>query len=555
MKQARASSGNGKGARECCSKVDETFEPLDARGIDVKLTLSVPSALLSAAIAVTVPISSVAATAAAPPKAAAVQSARFYPDSITEHTIVLDGKRIAYTARAGTIVLRNNRHQPTLRMFYVAYTENGANPERRPITFLYNGGPGSSSMWLHMGSWGPVRVEVGNGTITGGPPFRIVSNRYSLLDTTDLVFIDMPDSGFGRIVGVGKPKMFFGVDKDVAAFGQFIERYASTFGRWNSPKFLYGESYGTTRSAALVHYLQQKGVGINGVVLQSSILNFGLDVTGATPIGGSDWAYAFYLPTEAATAWYHHALPDRPAHLRPFVAKVSAFASGAYLDALARGSRLSRARRNAIVKELHAYTGLSERFIRNNNLRVPYWRFESQLLRDKGLETGRLDGRFTTDTTDGAENQPRWDPTDAAIDYPYTTAINQYLRIDLKYNPSLQYRTQIYNIIARDGIPGGGWDNTHRGNPTTDVTPDLADAMSYDPHLKIFSANGYYDFATPFLETEFALDHLDVRPSLLRNITYGFYKSGHMIYLAPKALAHYHADLERWYAATLGDRS
>ncbi|NNM98300.1 MAG: peptidase S10 [Candidatus Eremiobacteraeota bacterium] len=521
----------------------------------MKRTLSLPAALLSAAFAIAVPPTLSAATPAVPaPKPGAMPMTRFYPDAVTEHSIVLDGKRIQYTARAGTIVLRNEQHQPTLRMFYVAYTENGASPERRPITFLYNGGPGSSSMWLHMGSWGPVRVEVGDGTITGGPPFRIVKNQYSLLNVTDLVFIDMPDSGFGRIVGVGKPKMFFGVDKDVAAFGQFVERYASTFGRWNSPKFLYGESYGTTRSAALVHYLQQKGVGINGVVLQSSILNFGLDVTGATPIGGSDWAYAFYLPTEAATAWYHHALPNRPVHLRPFVAKVSAFALGEYMNALARGSSLSQRRRNLIVGKLHAYTGLPESFIRNNNLRVPYWRFESELLRDNGLETGRLDGRFVTDTTDGAENQPRWDPTDAAIDYPYTTAINQYLRVDLKYNPTLQYRTQIYNIIAHDGIPGGGWDNTHRGNPTTDVTPDLADALSYDPHLKIFSANGYYDFATPFLETEFALDHLNVRPSLLQNITYGFYKSGHMIYLAPKALAHYHADLERWYAATLGNR-
>jgi carboxypeptidase C (cathepsin A) len=469
------------------------------------------------------------------------------PDAVTQHTIVLDGKTIAYTARAGTITLRNHNHQPTLRMFYVAYTENGANSQTRPVTFLYNGGPGSSSMWLHMGSWGPVRVIVGNGTITGPPPYRIVKNQYSLLNTTDLVFIDMPDSGFGRIVGVGTPKMFFGVDQDVDAFGQFIERYLNDFGRWNSPKFLYGESYGTTRSAALVQHLQQMGIGINGVVLQSSILNFGLDFTNASPIGGNDWPYAFYLPSEAATAWYHNALPHRPAHLRPFVAQVVSFATGEYLDALAKGARISPQLASDVVMKIHDYTGLPEQYIRNNNLRVPYWRLESELLRDQGMEVGRLDSRFETPSMDRAENSPMWDPTDAAIDYPYTTAINAYLRQDLHYRTPLLYRTQVYNIIQKDG----GWDNKHDGNPTTDVAPDLAAAMSYDPHLQIFSANGYYDFATPFTATVYTLEHLNIKHYLMKNITYGFYKSGHMIYLAPHALQHYHEDLERWYAATL----
>ncbi len=469
------------------------------------------------------------------------------PDAVTQHTIVLEGKTVSYTARAGTITLRNQDHQPTLRMFYVAYTENGADSQTRPVTFLYNGGPGSSSMWLQMGSWGPVRVVVGDGTITGPPPYRIVKNAYSLLDTTDLVFIDMPDSGFGRIVGAGTPKLFFGVDQDVNAFGQFIERYLNAFGRWNSPKFLYGESYGTTRSAALVNHLQQMGIGVNGVVLQSSILNFGLDFTNASPIGGDDWPYAFYLPSEAATAWYHNALPNRPAHLRPFVKQVVSFATGEYLNALAQGAQIAPALANDVVAKIHEYTGLPAQYIRNNNLRVPYWRLESELLRSQGVDVGRLDSRFQTPSVDRADNSPRWDPTDAAIDYPYTTAINQYLREDLHYHTSLLYRTQVYGIIQKDG----GWDNKHDGNPTTDVAPDLAAAMSYDPKLQIFSANGYYDFATPFTATVYTLEHLNIKPSLLGNITYGFYKSGHMIYLAPHALEHYHDDLERWYAATL----
>ncbi len=488
--------------------------------------------------------------AKAPQAKATAPPIPFIPDAVTKHTISLNGKTIAYTARAGTIQLRNKNHQPTARMFYVAYTKDHADAMKRPITFLYNGGPGSSSMWLAMGSWGPVRVRIGNGTLTGPPPYQIVTNKYSLLNKTDLVFIDMPDSGFGRIDGVGKPKDFFGVDQDVAAFGQFVARYLSKFDRWNSPKFLYGESYGTTRSAALVNYLQNKGVGINGVVLQSSILNFGLDFTNASPIGGGDWPYAFYLPTEAATAWYHNALPKRPAKFKPFLAQVVHFAMHTYMTALARGAQISPAQYNTVVAKLHEFTGLPPQYIRNNNLRVPYWRFESELLRGQDMEVGRLDSRFETPSTNQVENSPRWDPTDAAIDYPFTTAVNSYLRHTLKYHSPLRYRTQVYGIIQKSG----GWDNTHRHNPTTNVAPDLADAMSYNPSLKIFSANGYFDFATPFLATVYTLNHLGIKPSLLKNITYGFYPSGHMIYIAPRALKLYHAALERWYSTTLAGR-
>jgi carboxypeptidase C (cathepsin A) len=292
------------------------------------------------------------------------------------------------------------------------------------------------------------------------------------------------------------------------------------------------------------------GIAANGVVLQSSILNFGLDFSNASPIGGDDWPYAFYLPSEAATAWYHNALPNRPPELAPFVQQVAQFATGEYLDALAQGAEISPARKNDVVARIHDDTGLPEQYIRNNNLRVPYWRLESELLRGQGVEVGRLDSRFETPSIDRAENSPIWDPTDAAIDAPYTTAINEYLRQDLGYRTDMLYRTDVYNIIAKDG----GWDDKHDGNPTTDVAPDLAAAMSYDPHLKVFSANGYFDFATPFSATVYTLNHLNILPSLMKNITYGFYQSGHMIYLAPPALEAYHADLERWYADTLAGR-
>jgi len=466
-------------------------------------------------------------------------------DAVTHHTIAIGGKTYAYTARAGTITLRNQNDQPTAQMFYVAYTLDNAAPNH-PVSFFYNGGPGSSSMWLHMGSFAPVRVETTNGSITPPAPYRIVPNDETLLDKTDMVFIDMPDSGFGRIVGAGTEKDFFGVDNDVKAFGQFIQRYLTEFGRWNSPKFLYGESYGTTRSAALVDYLQNQGVGMNGVVLQSSILNFGVD---GSDTGSNDWPYILYLPTEAAAAWYHHGLPNAPATLNDLLSNVEQFAMGEYSDALAKGDQVSSSEYNDVVQKLHNYTGLSEQFIRNSDLRFPYTRFENQIFRNKGQIVGRLDARFETLTTDRLADQPQWDPTDAAIDAPFTAAVNDYLRTTLGYRSPLPYRSGIYDIIYANG---NSWDFKHNGNPNTNVLPDLSEAMTFNPNLKIFSANGYYDFATPFFETMYSLDHLNIEPSLKQNITYGFYDSGHMIYLNPQALKALHDDLERWYDSTLG---
>jgi carboxypeptidase C (cathepsin A) len=473
------------------------------------------------------------------------------PDAITHHTIVLHGTRYSYTARAGTITLTDEDHHPTCRMFYVAYTLDGANPNSRPVTFLYNGGPGSSTMWLHMGSVGPKRVVTNsNATETAGPPYRIVDNPYTLLDKTDLVFVDMPDSGFGRIIGVGKPKDFFGVDEDVAAFGQFVERYISEFGRWNSPKFLFGESYGTTRSAALADYLEGAGITVNGVVLQSSILSFALDWEfDPTGIGGGDWLFVLYLPTEAATAWYHHAVSYRGS-LQSFAAQAEHFASTEYLDALAQGAALSPAAYNDVVAKLHYYTGLSEQYIRDSNLRVPYWRFENALLREQGKIVGRLDSRYWTYSLDPTAEMPDWDPTDASIDAPFTTAINEYLREDLHYHTPLRYRASVYDIIAKNG----GWNWKHNGSEVTNVAVDLAQAMTYNDNLRVFSANGYYDFATPFYATVYTLTHLNLQPAIQSHITFGFYPSGHMIYLNIPSLAQYHADLERWYSQVLSVR-
>ncbi len=487
--------------------------------------------------------------AATPPSAAAQSELPAYPDVTTPHTVTVGGKPIAYTARAGTIALRDQNNQVTARVFYTAYTVDGTNPLTQPVTFLYNGGPGSSTMWLRMGSVGPVRVHAANAAASGPPPYTVANNPYTLLDKSDLVFIDMPDSGFGRIAP-GKEKEYFGVDQDIAAFGQFITSYLSEFNRWNSPKFLFGESYGTTRSAGLADWLLNHGVALNGVVLQSSILNFGLDYGNGDPIGGGDWPYVLYLPTEAATAWYHNKVPNRPADVATFVQQSREFALGEYLNALDRGDKISNSERGDVVRKLSNFLGLPQQFIRNANLRVSYDKFQRELLRSQGIVVGRLDSRYQTyDLDRAAYSGPDWDPTDSSIDAPYTTAVNAYIRGDLRYNPPMPYRANIYDIIYANG---SSWDNSHNGQYPTNVAPDLADAMTQNPHLHVFSANGYYDFATPFFATEYTLRHLNLNPGLQSNITYGFYDAGHMIYLSDSALAQYKNDLAHFYDSALG---
>jgi carboxypeptidase C (cathepsin A) len=471
-------------------------------------------------------------------------------DAVTHHSIVVDGRTLAYTARAGTITIRNEKEEPLARVFYTAFTLDGAEPSARPVTFFYNGGPGSSTIWLRMGSFGPVRVVTADGTVSGPPPYRLVDNAYTLLDRTDMVFIDMPGSGFGRLVGAGTPKDLWGVDQDAEAFAQFIQRYVTNFNRWNSPKFLFGESYGTTRSAVLSKMLADRGIALNGIVLLSSFLNPMVDYNDGAPIGGGDWGYVLYLPTEVATAWYHHAVTA--ASLGTLLAQAESFALTEYLDGLAAGARISPERYDDLVAKLHGFTGLSEQYIRNSNLRIPYDRFQNELARERGVTLGRLDSRFQTYVLDKPAIEPAWDATDAAIDSAFVETGNMYLRQVLKYNPPILYRSEIYDLI--DEAPNG-WDFSHGNDPQTfNVAPDLAQTMTYNPKLKVFSANGYFDFATPFFETVYVLEHLYLAPALRGNISYGFYQSGHMVYLHPAALTAFHADLERWYASTLGNR-
>lgn len=468
-------------------------------------------------------------------------------DAVTAHTLTLNGKVYPYTARAATITLENEKGQPTGQMFYTAFTLDGVSPRTRPVTFFYNGGPGSSTIWLRMGSFAPMRVQVGDGVPTPSAPFNLADNPYSLLDRSDLVFVDAMGTGFSRISGAGTPKDFYGVDPDVHAFGQFISRYITMYGRWNSPKFLFGESYGTPRSAMLVNYLQRQGIGVNGVVLLSSILDFGLDWDinfTPTAIGGGDWAFPFYLPTEAATAWYHHVLPGPSTTLEDLIQRVEAFAMGEYLNALAQGANLSPGTYNDVVAKLHQYTGLSERYIRDSNLRIPYGRYSTELFRDSGVMLGRYDARYVSYNLDRIQDRSDFDPVDSAIDAAFVATGNVYMRQILGFHTSLIYQPVI-NVF-------GQWDWKHNGALPTNTAQDLASAMAFNPNLRVFSANGYYDFATPFWATVYSLNHMNLPPQLQSNISYGFYQSGHMVYLHTPALAQFHDDLEHWYAQTLG---
>jgi carboxypeptidase C (cathepsin A) len=468
------------------------------------------------------------------------------PDSsvVTRHTITVDGKAIRYAATTGNIVLRNDSVGGTASVFYVAYTAEDADVRTRPVTFVYNGGPGSASIWLHMGSFAPVRVATTDAGATAPAPYNLEPNAYTMIDRTDLVFVDAVGTGLSEIVGKGRADDFYGVDQDIRAFADFIDRYVTVNNRWSSPKFLMGESYGTTRSAGLASVLDERGMPLNGVVLISSWLDGFVDF--GSPPFALDIPYILFLPTMAATAWYHDKLPNKPSDLKVFLDEVRAFAGGKYNLGLMKGARLSPGESDALVAKLHAYTGLPEDFIREANLRVTPERFQKELLRDERRTVGRLDARFLGIDHDAAGATTEYDAADAAINGAFTSAFNAYLRSELHYETDRRYLTS--GDIS-------DWDWHHRVGGERylmfDVAEDLRLAMTKNPGLKVFSANGYFDFATPFFETEYTLDHMGLDPTLVSNISYGYYESGHMIYLRPEALAQLKQDVARFYDETL----
>lgn len=453
--------------------------------------------------------------------------------SVTHHELMLGGKSLKYTATAGTLLIRDEEDKAYGSMFYVAYTLDGADSTTRPVSFLYNGGPGSATLWLHMGSFSPVRIETDSPKATAGPPFKLVPNQYSLLDKSDLVFIDAPLTGYSRAVGKGQAKDFTGVDEDLKAFDRFIARYISVNQRWNSPKFLIGESYGTTRSAGLSDLLADDGIQLNGIVLISSILNYAI----RSP--GYDTIYISNLPSYAAAAWYFDKVQNKPPDVATWVQEAREFASGAYAQALFQGDRLSAEQLDSVAKEMSRLTGLSVDYIKEANLRVSPTRFRKEVMRGNRKTLGRYDMRFEGEDIDAAGENPSYDASDTGISGAFIATIHDYLERELKYESTDNYRPSAGNI--------GQWEWKHKpagggpGGPmNTQLQPyvagDLGAAIRKNPHLRVFSANGYFDLATPFFATEYDLDHMQLDPELRKNVQFGYYPSGHMIYLNVEAL-------------------
>ncbi len=441
-------------------------------------------------------------------------------------------------------------------MFYVAYFKKDAVAEQRPVVFLYNGGPGSATMWLHMGSFGPRRVVVPDTEHQEAAPYKIVNNEYSLLDVADLVFIDAPGTGFSRIFGKEKEKAFWGVDQDAHAFERFIRKFLTKNERWNSPKYLLGESYGTPRSAVLSAALQN--VDLNGIVLLSQILGF--DNSADTPRfnPGTDQAYALALPTYAATAFYHKKLASQPAALEPFLAEVEQFALGDYMAGLLQGSQLSAGRKQELAEKLHGYTGLPVAMLVKANLRISGGMFSKSLQLEEGTTTGRLDSRYKGPDLDPFSEEAEYDPQSNAISAAYTTAINSYLRKDLKYGTQETYKPGAYSDPTfawdfRHQVPGGPPAAQSFGTPTN-VMPDLAFTMKSNPAMKVMLAGGYYDLATPFFEGMYEMHHLPIPEKLQANISYHYYQSGHMVYVNEDVLKQFHADVAAFIRSTEGGR-
>jgi len=477
--------------------------------------------------------------------------------SQTSHTVHLnDGTSLSYTATAGRIILKSEDEKegekPKAAIFFVAYTldrpdglTEGEHAATRPITFSFNGGPGSSSVWLHLGLLGPRRVVLERDGTPLPPPYRLVENEYTLLNKTDLVFIDPVTTGFSRAVPGEQDKQFHGFKPDIESVGDFIRLYISRYHRWSSPRFLIGESYGTTRAAGLAGYLQERhGLYLNGIMLVSVVLNFmTLDFE-----PGNDLPFILFLPTYAATAWYHHRLEtDLQADLARTLEEVEEFALGDYATALLQGDNLPPEQREAIAARLAHYTGLSARYIESTNLRINIHRFVKELLRDQRRTVGRLDSRYLGIDRDAAGEGHEYDPSYAVIQGAYTGTLNDYVRRELRFESDLPYE-----ILSERVQP---WSFEQHQNSYVNVGETLRKAMSMNPHLRVFAANGYYDLATPYLATRYTISHLHLDETRRANVTMTYYPAGHMMYIHDPSLAQLRQDLDDFIDRTLAGPS
>jgi carboxypeptidase C (cathepsin A) len=462
---------------------------------------------------------------------------------VTRHEIRTGGRTLRYTVTTGMMPLKNQAGETEARIFYMAYTADGAGrAAQRPLMFSFNGGPGSSSVWLHLGALGPRRVRMLDDGGLPPPPYQLVDNEHTWLDQTDLVFIDPVGTGYSRAARPELAAKYFGLRGDIESVGEFIRLYLTRYERWSSPLFLVGESYGTTRAAGLSGYLIDRGIAFNGVLLVSTVMNFGTTRFGR----GNDLPYILFLPTYTATAWYHKRLPpELQADLRRTLDEVERWAANEYTTALAKGDRLTPSERQEVVDKLARYTGLDRRFIENSELRIEIQRFDKELLRDQKRTVGRLDSRFKGMDLLASAEFPDFDPSMAAIRPPYTATFNDYVRTELGFKSDLEY------YILGGGI--GRWDYGS-DNTYADTSEALRSAFAKNPYMRLFVASGYYDLATPYFATQYTLAHMGLDPSLRGQIQIANYEAGHMMYIEKNSLAQLKRDVASFIQSAVEGR-
>jgi carboxypeptidase C (cathepsin A) len=467
--------------------------------------------------------------------------------SETTNSVTINGEKVTYRATTGTIVMRDEEGKPHATIFFIAYTrlDGNTNLAERPVTFSFNGGPGSSSVWLHLGALGPRRVFLRDDGGLPPPPYHLVNNDYSVLDDTDLVFIDPVSTGFSRPVVGEDAKKYHGVEEDLASVGDFIRLYTTRYHRWSSPKFIIGESYGTTRAAGLSGFLEEHyGIYLNGIALVSSVLDF--ETLSFAP--GNDLPYILFLPSETAAAWFHKKLPsDLQSDLKKALAESEHFAMGDYSRALLQGSALSSGDRRHVAKSLARLTGLSEEYVERSNLRIIVYRFFKELLRSENLVIGRYDSRRTGPDVDAVADSPNYDPSYTAVLGAFTATLNNYVRRDLKFESDLPYE-----ILTGKVSP---WNYGPARNRYLDVADTLRDTMIHNPYLKIFVANGTFDLATPFLATQYTFNHMELPADLKTNVTMGYYEAGHMMYVNKPSLSQLKKDLSKFIHSAIPAKS
>jgi carboxypeptidase C (cathepsin A) len=447
---------------------------------------------------------------------------------VTHHQITVDGRSLKYTATAGRLPIKRGDGKIEAEMFFVAYALDGQSAGTRPLTFAFNGGPGSASIWLHMGALGPKRVVMNPEGFLPPAPYRISDNSYTLLDKSDLVLVDAIGTGFSRAGSAEQSKKFWGVKGDIEVFSEFIRLYLSRYERWGSPLYLFGESYGTTRAAGIAGYLAEQGISFNGITLLSTALSFQTLQDNKS----NDLPYILLVPTFTSIAGYHHKLPqDLSADMTKARQESEQFASGEYAAALSKGDALPSDERQKVIGDMARYTGLSKEVIDQANLRIDVPKFTHYLLIDQKLRVGRLDGRFTGPDPDGLLDTPFYDPTEAGIESPFTSVFNNYVRSELGYKTDMPY----YTFAPRsDADDWWNWGSGIQGFP--DTATALRKAIVMNPYLKVLVMEGYYDLATPYFAANYTMDHLDLGGKYRQNISFATYLSGHMVYLATDSL-------------------